>query len=342
MPTAYVYDPRYLEHAAPYGEHPERPMRLMAITDVLARGGALDRMTLLDPKPVSDADLLLAHSSTYVKQIENISARGGGHLDPDTYLVGCSYDIARLAAGGCVVAVDAVLSGRFDNAYALVRPPGHHAFADHGEGFCLFNNVAVAARHAQARGQQRVAIVDFDVHHGNGTQAIFYDDPDVLYISTHQWPLYPGTGHWREIGHGLGRGTTLNIPLPPGVGDTGFSHVWDDLIQPAIVRHQPDMLFISAGFDAHWRDPLAMLQWSIHGMAEMADNLVALARRLCGGRIVAILEGGYDLDALGYGSLAVARALLGDKIVSDPLGPSTWPEEDVASVVEALRRLHDL
>ncbi len=342
MTTAYVYDPRYLDHASLGGEHPERPMRLVAILDTLASGGALDKMTALPATEITDRDLLRVHTPGHVALLREMSARGGGTIDADTYVAQASYEVARLAAGGCLTATDAVIDGKARNAFALIRPPGHHAFADRAEGFCLFNNVALAAKHALMRGLHRVAIVDFDVHHGNGTQAIFYDDPDVLYISTHQWPLYPGTGHWREIGAGAGRGATINIPLPPGVGDNGFSVVWEQVIHPALQRFRPDILFISAGFDAHWRDPLAMLQLSITGIATLAQRLVKFANDNCHGQVVAILEGGYDLDALGYGSLAVARALLADPTITDPFGPATYPEEDATQLILALRRLHQL
>ena len=342
MTTAYVYDPRYLEHASLTGEHPERPMRLLAIQDVLAQDGLLNRMLALPAHDVSDNDLLRVHLRSYVHQLKQISATGGALLDPDTYVAQGSYEVARLAAGGCVAAVDAVLDGVADNAFAFIRPPGHHAFSDRGEGFCLFNNVAVAARHAQAQGLDKVAIVDFDVHHGNGTQAVFYYDPSVLYISTHQWPLYPGTGHWRETGASDGRGYTVNVTLPPGAGDLSFALAWEYVIGPALTRFGPDLLLISAGFDAHWRDPLAMLQVSIPGYAQLARNLVQFAHTYCQGRVVTILEGGYDLDALAYGSLAVARVLLGDTTITDPLGLSTWPEEDTASMLQAIAQLHGL
>ncbi|MFN8497002.1 MAG: histone deacetylase [Anaerolineae bacterium] len=343
MTTAYVYDARYLEHASRGGNHPERPTRLTAILDLLARTGALAKMTPLHAVSVSNDDLLRVHTPSYVAQIREFAQRGGGLLDADTFVADVSYDVARLAAGGCVVATDAVIDGRVDNALALIRPPGHHSFADRGEGFCLFNNVAIAAAHARTRGLRRAAIFDFDVHHGNGTQAIFYGEPDVLYVSTHQWPLYPGTGHWRETGAGAGRGATINVPFPPGVGDMGLRLAWTDVIRPAIVRFEPDIIFLSAGFDAHWRDPLAMLQVSMAGYHMIAQETLHLADEVCKGHLVVVLEGGYDLDALSYGTLAIARVLLRDPApLLDPLGPSTWPEEDTASLVAALRRLHEL
>ncbi|MCZ7542498.1 MAG: histone deacetylase [Anaerolineae bacterium] len=240
-------------------------------------------------------------------------------------------------------AVDAVARGAAQNALALVRPPGHHATPRQAMGFCLLNNVAIGARYAQrALGMARVLIVDYDVHHGNGTQDAFYDDPDVLFISTHQYPFYPGTGALHETGIGAGEGATINIPLRAGVGDAGYAQVYADVVWPAARRFAPDLIMVSAGFDAHWADPLANMQLSLHGYAHLTRELVAMAGELCAGRIVFALEGGYNHDALGNGVLNVCYTLLGRDEIADPLGASDWLEPSIEKVVDDVRKLHKL
>ena len=248
-----------------------------------------------------------------------------------------------MAAGGVVRAVEAVLAGEVANGFALVRPPGHHATATRAMGFCLFNNVAVAARAALAEGQaERVFIADFDVHHGNGTQDTFADDPAVFYFSTHQYPYYPGTGHWSETGNGAGAGTLLNVPLPPGVGDAGYAQVYAELVWPLAERFRPDLVLVSAGYDAHWRDPLAQMNLSLTGYAWLQQELVRLAGQLCGGRIVFTLEGGYELDVLACGVLNGFYRLLGEDTIADPFGPSRRPERPVDALIARLKKVHGL
>jgi acetoin utilization deacetylase AcuC-like enzyme len=342
MSTAYCYDPLYLEHSQ--AGHPESPQRLQHTLRHLAGEGLLDRMIALQPRPAGVEALGRVHTPAYVELVRSIAGRGGGALDMDTYLGPLSYDAALLAAGGCSDLVGAVLRGEACNGIALVRPPGHHARPGRGMGFCLFNNIAVAARSALADfGLDRVLIVDWDVHHGNGTQDAFYDSPQVLFFSTHQYPHYPGTGHWRETGSGAGQDYTVNVPLPPGVGDAGFALVYDRLLAPLAMRFRPQLIMISAGYDAHWDDPLAGLRLSLGGFWRLAQAVVDLADRLCDGRLVVVLEGGYNLDVLAHGVADTCRALLGDATPGiDALGPSPWPEEPVTALVELLRKLHGL
>jgi acetoin utilization deacetylase AcuC-like enzyme len=271
---------------------------------------------------------------------------GGGHIDADTVVSPNSWEASLRAAGGLVEAADSVAMGALDNAFCVVRPPGHHATPDRAMGFCVFNSVAIAAAWLIAqRRTERIAILDFDVHHGNGTQDAFLARADVLYISTHQYPLYPGTGHWRESGTGTGAGYTLNISLPPGSGDDVYGAALSQIIEPAVRRYAPDFILVSLGFDAFWNDPLANLRLSIAGSyAPLMRSARDLARDLCSGRIVVGLEGGYDLGALGHGADAVCRLLLGDEPAADPLGPA--PDQlsatDVQPLLDAIAELHGL
>jgi acetoin utilization deacetylase AcuC-like enzyme len=342
LTTAYCYDPLYLEHNLP--GHPENRARLERVMRTLADEGLLARMTPVTPRPV-DLDLLTrVHRQSYSAALKDFAERGGGHIDADTYVAPRSYDAALLAAGGAVELVRAVLAGRARNGIALVRPPGHHATRTRGMGFCLFNNVAVAAMAALMEpGVSRVLIVDWDVHHGNGTQDVFYDSPQVLLFSTHQYPYYPGSGNLREVGEGAGKGYTVNVPLPAGVGDRGFARVYGELLTAAAELFQPDLILVSAGYDAHWDDPLAGLRLSLGGYWRLAQIVVALADRLCGGRLVVTLEGGYNLEVLTRGVADTCRVLLGDAAPgSDPLGASPAPERDVADVLRAVREIHHL
>lgn len=341
MTTALLYSPSFLAHQEP--GHPESPERLQAIWRVLEQTGLLARLVALEPIPATEAQLLAVHTREHVERVKAIVARGGGHLDLDTFTNASSLDAARLAAGAVIRAVDAVMQGEVNNAFALVRPPGHHATRSQAMGFCLFNNVAVGAQYALDHHKlERVLIVDFDVHHGNGTQDIFYHTPHVLYFSTHQYPHYPGTGDWDEIGEGAGKGFTVNVPLPPRIGDQGFTQIFNELLYPLAERYQPQLVLVSAGYDAYWNDPLAMENLSIAGYGSMAQTLVALANEQCAGRIVFTLEGGYNLDAVAYGVAATFHALLGDREIPDPLGPARTPERAIGDYIEQLKGMHRL
>jgi acetoin utilization deacetylase AcuC-like enzyme len=343
MSTGYVYDPIYLKHDL--RGHPENQQRLQAILRVLQEQKMLERLVPIPAAPITADRLQQAHSSRYVEQVQRVARQGGGHLDPDTYVRSDSYEAALMAAGGLVEATEAVLDGKVDNAFALVRPPGHHALRQRGMGFCLFNNVAVAARYALTeRGLDRVLIMDFDVHHGNGTQDEFETDPDVMYISTHQYPYYPGTGHWNETGQGDGTGSIVNIPLEGGVGDEGFGRIFEEIVGPAAWRFQPQLLLVSAGYDAHWDDPLAYMQLTVGGYAKIARALKGIADELCGGRLVFTLEGGYHTEALAYSILNTFAVLLDvdDWQLVDPLGPSPRRERPVDAIIERVQRAHDL
>jgi acetoin utilization deacetylase AcuC-like enzyme len=298
---AFSYHPDYLLHTPPF-EHPESPERLVAITDHLKATGLAGKMSPVEVDYPDDSDILSVHDRDYLNKVEQACRRGDMTLDmEDTYLNRHSYNIALLSAGGAIAGAKAVAKGDADRAFCAIRPPGHHAGRDVGMGFCLLNNVAVAARHLQARhGVGRILIVDWDVHHGNGTQNIFLEDPSVFFFSIHEHPsfLYPGTGRRWEVGKGAGEGATLNAPMAPGAGDDEYRVTFEQQLTPAVARFRPEIILVSAGFDAHREDPLADIQLTDEGFRFMTRHVVDLANAYCSGKLVSILEGGYEISSL--------------------------------------------
>jgi acetoin utilization deacetylase AcuC-like enzyme len=336
--TGLYYSPQFLRHEAP--GHPEAPSRLTAAWALFERHGLLLDLAVSQPTPADLAVIEGVHSAPYIRAVRAMAAEGGGWLDGDTFVSPASFEAAVLAAGAAVDATAAVLAGRLRNAFVLVRPPGHHAVRDQAMGFCLFNNVAIAAQWAvRAGGAQRVLIVDFDVHHGNGTQEIFYERADVCFFSIHQFPLYPGTGRLAEAGSGAGAGTTANLPLPPGCGNAEYLRAFDEILTPLAQRWRPDVLLVSAGYDAHWRDPLANMRLTVEGYVALVERLQALAAELCGGRLVVVLEGGYNLNAIAAAAVASAQVLAGLPPLGDPYGqPPPHPLATQAESVLAAAR----
>lgn len=294
--TGFFTDDLFLEHLT--GAHPERPERISSARTVLERQSYFSSLQQLPKRFATDEELRLVHPQAHIARVESMSQRGGGMLDADTVVSRRSAEAARLAAGAGLQAVDALARGEIERAFLLVRPPGHHALADRAMGFCLFSNIAVCARYAQQQGFANVAIVDWDVHHGNGTEAIFYDDPTVLFASIHQYPFYPGTGAASDTGRGAGEGATLNIPMAAGSDDADYERQFRERIIPALERFQPDILLISAGFDAHRADPLGGMYLSTDIFARLTAMMTTFAKAHCNGRVISMLEGGYDLKAL--------------------------------------------
>lgn len=297
--TAFVYDETFQRHEVGPG-HPERPARLAAILQALQEAGLLSRLLQCGPPPAPLEWLQRIHEPAYIARLEEHCKVGTRSLDPDTHISQHSYAAACRAAGAGLLAADLIMEGRARNAFCAVRPPGHHAEVNHAAGFCLFNNIAVTARYLQQQhGLERVFIVDFDVHHGNGTQHSFEADPSVYFFSIHQFPFYPGTGAAHERGRDAGRGATLNVPLPAGSGDRDYLLAFDLLLAPELEHFKPQCLLVSAGFDAHNDDPLAGMRVSDNGFLRLGRMLVELASEHCNGRLISFLEGGYNLEALG-------------------------------------------
>ena len=317
-PAGVVLQPGQERHQT--GGHPENPDRIEAVVEGLERAGELEGRPVVEAMATRRSAIEAVHTAEHAEAVRGLADRGGGWVDADTWVGPDSYEVALQAAGGAIQAVEMVLSGETPSCFALVRPPGHHATPDRAMGFCLFNNVAVAARHAQAAlGIERVAILDWDVHHGNGTQDVFWEDPSVLFISLHQWPLYPGTGWLDERGSGDGSGATLNLPMPPGSGDGQWAEALEAVALPAIESFDPGLVIVSAGQDGHFRDGLSDQGLTSRSFARMAGMTASLADSLDAG-LVAVHEGGYNPGTLPALDRSILRAF------DDPAGP--LPEDD--------------
>jgi acetoin utilization deacetylase AcuC-like enzyme len=307
--TGIVRDNRYLEHDMG-SYHVENPERLVHIYR------ALDELDIplvkIAPRAATREEITAVHDPEYVDRIAATAGKSARHLDPDTVTSPKSYEVALLAAGGLLAAIDAVM-GDLANAFALVRPPGHHAERNRAMGFCIFNNIAIGARYAlSAHGLERILICDWDLHHGNGTQKTFYEDPQVLYFSTHQYPYYPGSGHYTEIGDGAGEGYTVNCPLSPGYGDADYANILRHILRPIALAYRPQLILVSAGFDIYRQDPLGGMAVTEKGFARLIDIIMDVADSVCEGRLVVTLEGGYHLEGQARSVVEVVKRMAGD------------------------------
>ncbi|MCY1020507.1 histone deacetylase [Pyxidicoccus sp. MSG2] len=332
--TLLLTDPLFQRHEPGHG-HPESPARLQRILGVLA-SAPVPGTVMASPRSATDAELASVHTPELLARLERLSGHEA-QIDPDTRVSPDSVDAARLAAGASVQAVEEVMKGRARNAFALVRPPGHHAEPDRAMGFCLFNNVAVAAEAGRRLGAERVLVLDWDVHHGNGTQAAFWGRRDVLYQSVHQYPYYPGTGAAPEVGVGEGEGYTVNIGLPGGNSDADYGMLFEELFLPVAEAYRPQLVLVSAGFDPHQHDPIGGMDLTERGFAAMCSAVKSLAERVCDGRLVLLLEGGYSLEGLSQSVHACVEVLAGRKDTF-PTGPTHADAKQALSASrEALR-----
>jgi len=343
MKTGYVYDPIFLKHDA--GEHPENRGRLEAIVRHLEETGLADELALVKPRAATADELALVHDKRYIAAVKGLCEKGGGWLDTDTFASIRSYEAATYAAGGLLEALDKIFSGELNYAFGLVRPPGHHALSRQAMGFCLFNNIAVAARYATYKYElDRVMIIDFDVHHGNGTQEIFYSNHRVSYLSVHQSPHYPGTGDIKESGRGMGRGTNVNIPLPAGCGDIEYLRAFREVIEPFARRFKPELILVSAGYDVLGEDSTGSMEVTAPGIAKITAIIKGLADELCQGRLLFSLEGGYELKSLAS-SIAATFYVLTDSRKAEAMmdePPHRLGAPDIDDIIAEVREVHQL
>ena len=332
--TGIVRDERYLRHDAGFG-HPESPQRLAATYAMLEAPDMAGKFVDVAPRYAEHDEIGLIHTPSYIELVASTSGKSCAYLDPDTQTAPESYDVAKLAIGGLCNAIDRVVSGDVDNAFALVRPPGHHAGAGNAAGFCIFNNIAIGAMHAISKYKMaKILIVDWDLHHGNGTQAEFYEDRRVLFFSTHQYPHYPGSGGISEIGRGKGMGYTVNVPLTPGTDDAQFVKIFRKILNPVSMKFKPDLVLVSAGFDPYFKDPLGGLKVTPGGFACLARMVMNIADQCCGGKMVLTLEGGYHVTGLADSIKAVLNEMRDDTHVSEDT--LTHMENDADSRIDAL------
>jgi acetoin utilization deacetylase AcuC-like enzyme len=310
---------------------------------LLESSGLLSRLRRIEARAATPQELELVHAPPYVAGVQKAAESGGGWVDPDTLITPRSFDVAAHVVGGTLNALEAILQGDHSSVYCLVRPPGHHATPVQAMGFCLFNHVAIAAAAALRRGLERVAIVDWDVHHGNGTQDAFYEEGRVLYASTHEFPFYPGTGRAEEIGRGEGVGTTLNIPMPHGSGDREHARAFQEVVIPALRRFRPQLIIVSSGFDAHHADDIAMQQLSVDGFGDLARMVIEVAQEQCDGKLLVAQEGGYHPVALPWCVRRTIELMCGDEPAADPLGRVLTPcPADFDRILERVRNIHGL
>lgn len=336
--SGIVVDRDYLKHE-PGNGHPERPERIQVLLQ-LAQDLDADQFRLLAPQPATRAEIESCHGADYVSLLESTSKVNQFALDGDTITCRDSFGVGLLAVGGFLRLLDSIGAGETPNGFAMVRPPGHHALRDRAMGFCMFNTIAIGAEHLKRQhGAKRILIMDWDVHHGNGTQDAFYDDPSVLFISTHQFPYYPGTGAITEVGADAGAGYTFNIPLPAGCADAEYLRVFNDLVVPAAMRFEPEWILVSAGFDPHRRDPLGGMGVTEDGFGSMARILMKLAERFSGSRIAFLLEGGYDLAALRNSVGAVLDAMRDQSQGADELPQSAG--ETLRPLIRRIQQVHE-
>lgn len=338
MKTGIVKDKRYMEHdMGPF--HVETPQRIESIYRMIDEKIKFS-LSVIEPRFATEEELSLIHTSSHVNLVKSTAGKEHVQLDPDTSTSAKSWDVARLAAGGVLRAVDLIMEGKIQNGFALVRPPGHHAEASRAMGFCLFNNIAIGAAHLlEKHGLKRILVVDWDLHHGNGTQHSFFDSDKVLYFSTHQYPHYPGTGHWNEVGDGQGEGFTVNVPLRPGKTDGDYLSIFQKILRPITSEYKPEFILVSAGFDIYEGDPLGGMEITKQGFAALAAELLDLAARFSQKRILCALEGGYNLQGLQDGVEHVLYQLAGEasKPNIDPnLSPPT--ERELAPIIEAHKK----
>jgi acetoin utilization deacetylase AcuC-like enzyme len=337
--TGIVKDWRYLQHEMGPA-HPESPARLKVVYEMLEREEGFANFPVIAPRPASEAEIELIHTKPYFELVRRTAGRDRVVLDPDTSTSPRSFETARLAAGGLLKAAEMIMGAEINNGMGLVRPPGHHAEASQARGFCIFNNVAIAAEHLiRSFGLRRVLIVDWDLHHGNGTQHSFEERNDVLYFSTHQYPHYPGSGHWSEVGRGKGEGFTVNVPLSPGKSDGDFLAVFERLLVPIAIAYAPEFILVSAGFDIASGDPLGGMAVSAAGFGALAAALADTARQTSQGRVLCVLEGGYNLGRLSEGIKRVLFALNGARAgKAEPPRIASTTDKELAPVLETQKK----